>query len=486
MAYFTLIFPNLLFTRAVARLGGLLCLLIALAWAQPARVYVDSITLIGLEKTHSQVVLREIAIHQNDSIQFEDLGFLLLKSKQNIYNLGLFTKVDFAYKIDDKNVHIEFVMRERWYIFPIPYAASEERTTYDFINSLRARQWPRVVFGGSLQWRNVLGNNETLSLFAQTGFSQRFNVDFTRPALLPHQNIDFAVGANLSLKKSTICATTNAQAVWARMDAAPVQVYWGCYLQLRKRFSPRTNAYLRLQYRHFRVSDSIRAFAGGDRYLPDYQHQIAYPALNVGYESDHRDVRFFPLSGYRLHVVGRYAGLRNGSAGFGKLGLAWSHHIPLSKRWFSAYGIQSFYTIGNNIPFIEKYFLGLQTNEIKGFNEEFRGYEPYLIAGTNLHTAKAELKYALIPRQIVHIKQIPFRKFQDWPIGAYLSAFCDAGYVRDRSLTNQDTALRNELLLGYGLGLNVIGPYDLLGRLEYSRNRLGQSGFYVHFTVSVP
>ncbi|MCB0840459.1 MAG: hypothetical protein KDD99_27525, partial [Bacteroidetes bacterium] len=116
---------------------------------------------------------------------------------------------------------------------------------------------------------------------------------------------------------------------------------------------------------------------------------------------------------------------------------------------------------------------------------ELRGYEKYALSGTFVNMNKAEIKFAIIPRQIVHLDYIPSPKFQDTPIGLYLSGFIDTGYILDRSFNNHDQFLRNTFLTGYGLGLHIIGFYDVLLRMEYSRNHLNQGGIYFHATVPI-
>ncbi len=120
-----------------------------------------------------------------------------------------------------------------------------------------------------------------------------------------------------------------------------------------------------------------------------------------------------------------------------------------------------------------------------GTSTELRGYEPYSIGGTYVGMNKVELKYAIIPRQMVHLAWLPLRRFQDLPIGLYLTGFCDTGYVRDGSFSFQDRYMNDRWLVGYGLGLNVIGFYDMLVRIEYSRNHLGQGGIYLNGTVPI-
>jgi hypothetical protein len=143
------------------------------------------------------------------------------------------------------------------------------------------------------------------------------------------------------------------------------------------------------------------------------------------------------------------------------------------------------FSFGENIPFFEKNFIGYRTGEFRGISYDVRGYDPYTIDGSFLNMTKFELKYALFPIRQMTIEQIPFKKFQTFPLGVFLTAFSDFGYVRDNTFNNQDQFLKNQLLAGYGLGLNIIGFYDNLLRIELTRNHLNQTGIYLHGLVSI-
>ena len=108
-----------------------------------------------------------------------------------------------------------------------------------------------------------------------------------------------------------------------------------------------------------------------------------------------------------------------------------------------------------------------------------------MIDGSYVQLTKAELKFAVVPRKIVHIRQIPVKRFQDMPFGLYVTAFLDNGYVQDETISNQDTFLKNRWLTGYGLGVNIITIYDRLIRIELARNHLGQNGIYFHSSLPI-
>jgi hypothetical protein len=139
--------------------------------------------------------------------------------------------------------------------------------------------------------------------------------------------------------------------------------------------------------------------------------------------------------------------------------------------------MQQFLLLGNRVPYFDKYFIG--------FGSFLRGYEPFVIDGSIVNLTKAEWEFGIIPYKFAHLNWLPFPKFRDFPIGLYLSAYADAGYVRDWTFNNQDNTLKNKMLLGYGAGLNFVTIYDFTMRIEYSFNRFGGHGLYLSSLVSI-
>jgi hypothetical protein len=55
------------------------------------------------------------------------------------------------------------------------------------------------------------------------------------------------------------------------------------------------------------------------------------------------------------------------------------------------------------------------------------------------------------------------------------------GGVRDTQ-TDEDNTLSNSLLWGKGISLDYVTYYDKLLRIEFSVNRLGEKGVFLHFS----
>jgi hypothetical protein len=69
------------------------------------------------------------------------------------------------------------------------------------------------------------------------------------------------------------------------------------------------------------------------------------------------------------------------------------------------------------------------------------------------------------------------------PIAIYLKTYGDFGYVKnypDYKNSGLNTILSDRLISGVGMGLDVVGSYDVVLRFEYTLNDLGKHGFFFH------
>ncbi len=451
----------------------------------PMRILtIGTIAIEGAEKTRHQVILNEMVLLLGDSISADQVEATLQRSEQNIYNLALFNEVTIeSYELHGE-LHLIVKVTERWYLFGSPYLQVEERNSYDLVEALTALDFHRLVYGASVEWRNITGRNETLFFFGQLGFSQRLRLDLILPTL-SRNRIGHRLGIGFRNQHEIIIGTENGRAQWRRVETEPLIRVWNGYIGARRRIGLYKTLYARLSYDHIRMSDSLYAFSLENQApgtLTSADGLEYYPSLTVQFFEDQRDYRGFPLSGWKYQLLGRWSGMISGvsTTGFGKIGATWAHHLPIGQRFNFSYGTQHLFSIGDSIPFFAKSFLGISQSEFIGVSTNLRGYEPYAISTTYMGIFKTEWKYAIIPRQILHFEEIPYRRFQDLQIGLYLSMFADVAYLRDEAFNGVDQTMHRQLLSGYGVGLNVIGFYDMLLRVEYTRNHLNQGGLYFH------
>jgi hypothetical protein len=81
-----------------------------------------------------------------------------------------------------------------------------------------------------------------------------------------------------------------------------------------------------------------------------------------------------------------------------------------------------------------------------------------------------------------HTIHLPYKKGKDpirIPIRLVGKSFVQAGYVHDPE-SPADSRLSNRFLYSGGVGLDLLIFYDVLFRLEYSINRFGENGLFLH------
>ncbi|RLD19918.1 MAG: outer membrane protein assembly factor, partial [Bacteroidetes bacterium] len=59
-------------------------------------------------------------------------------------------------------------------------------------------------------------------------------------------------------------------------------------------------------------------------------------------------------------------------------------------------------------------------------------------------------------------------------------SYFDIGYASNTQNYEGNQYLADKLLVGGGLGLDIVTMYDVVVRLEYSWNSIGDNGFFFH------
>lgn len=447
-------------------------LLCHLAQGQNRKV-VSAIDVTGVKKTKPVTVTRQLSFQVGEEIDMDRIEDLVEDSNNNIYNLYLFTRVDIAWDSTATEVSFRIEVQERWYVWPSPYVNLEERT---FNEWWQDKDLDRLVVGLGIDWGNFTGYNDRLYAYGQIGYSRRATLQYRRPFLFPKPQIDGTLTFQYVNNKEIGYGTVDGVLQLARLRQESMREYYIGSIGFAKRFSPRDQLQWSVGYQYFKPNDSIVFF--NDKYLTDGARAEHYPSVQVGYVRDERDIRSFPLKGFKYGASARLNGLPGiGTSLFGKFTASFSHHIALTERWNFSYGSQLFALAGREVPYYDKFFVG--------FGSFLRGYERYVVDGSFMNLTKAEWKFGIFPRKIYHAKWIPLKRFQDFPFGLYLSAYADLGYVNDATFNNLDNYLKDRLLTGYGMGVNVVTIYDFMLRAEYSFNHFGQGGFYLSGLVSI-
>ncbi|MEL6252455.1 MAG: POTRA domain-containing protein, partial [Bacteroidota bacterium] len=252
-------------------------------------VKVMTLAIIGAEKTKSWVVLRELNFKRGDIIELEDVEARLEKSRQNIYNLGLFNDVQMKAQVIGDQLHVIIEVKERWFVFGAPILRLEERNSYDIVNTIRERNFRRLVYGMNVSWRNITGRNETLTFSGQLGFSKRLRVNFLRPAMFRKSNVDLRMGYRFINEKEIIVGTEEGQVQWRGTESEPFQVSHEPFIAFQKRISLYENLYFEFNYKWLSFSDSLYVLEidpSRNNFITELDGKEAYPSFILQYSVD--------------------------------------------------------------------------------------------------------------------------------------------------------------------------------------------------------
>jgi len=413
-----------------------------------------------------------MTLQEGTRIPVSQIPQLMEVNRNNVYNTRLFTDVEFSYVTENGDLFLIILLRERWYIGVLPYLNFEERT---FREWWADKDFDRLAVGGRLQWRNISGYGDRLDFHLQEGYTRVLQVNYFYPFLFRKAKIDLGVLYTYTANKEIGYVTDSAILQLARLPGKKIRFTQSGMIDFTKRFSPRNRLSFGIGYQYFHPNDTV--FELNPYYLSGKTELAYYPIFRLGYSLDQRDWKAFPLKGYRVTLQVRKAGVAHlfSTHHFTQVSVYFSKYHAITTRLNFSWGIAHLNTIGKNIPFFDKHFIGLNGYFL-------RGYETYVIDATWFQTLHAEIKYGLIPRQIVTFNGLPlqkkFNKFlTDIPIAVYVSLFSDHGYAEDHSIGATDTYLKEKWLRSIGVGLQLLTIYDNYFRFEYSINHFGKTGF---------
>jgi len=105
-----------------------------------------------------------------------------------------------------------------------------------------------------------------------------------------------------------------------------------------------------------------------------------------------------------------------------------------------------------------------------------RGLEYYVMDGVAGGVARATLRNQVLAIDLknpVHTKN-----HTSLPFKFYLKGYGDLGYTYNK--TPGTSLLNNRLLRTWGFGLDIVTIYDVVFKIDYSFNQLGDHGMFIH------
>jgi len=437
--------------------------------AAEERWLIKSVRVEGNKVTKERIILRELSFQAGDTIEKEALEGVLLASKNNVRNTGLFNFVKLELdSIDAQSLMVTVKVDERWYTWPEPKFELAEPNLNTW---WRNKDFSRVNYGLDIKRFNFRGRKEKIKLKFQHGWTRKLRLDYTIPFINRKQSAGIGFKLSYSRNREINYATINNERQFYKDDRFVREEFLaGAGYTSRKKLYSRYS--WSVEYKQINVSDTITTLASD--YFKNNETSSTFLSLIYGYRNDKRDNSAYPLHGRLLHGTLKKSGLgllENGDLNLLEATLGYNQHGKLRGRFYYGWGLKAKINLLDNPPYYVQQGLG--------YGDFVRGYEYYIVDGQHYGVFKSNLKYQLIKPQVKKVDFIPIDQFDTFHYSLYLNVFTDVGYVSDE-LYQQQNRLANDWLMGIGVGLDFVTYYDVVIRFEYTYNLLGERDLFIH------
>ncbi len=430
---------------------------------------IGKITISGNRKTRGYIITRELPFVSGDTISLQKLVNSFQAARDRLINTHLFNDVVIYLKGTRGYVaDIGIDVKERWYIFPLPYFKPVDRNLSAWAQ--RNYALDRVNYGGKFAHHNFTGRNDNLTAWLITGYTRQFELYYNQPYADKTLKHGFGFGFTYAQSKEVDALTAGNQQEFINSDTIGYAGKW-----LSQQFTVSARYFYRpgLKVRHFfgvsltniKIDSAVTVYDGN--YFNNGRRALSYPELSYIFNYTDVDYVSYPLDG----VIFETGLLRRGTDRNMDL---WQWSVKLTRSWPLAkklwFGIESSNVL--KLPLSQPFY----NQQLIGYNDMYiRGLDRYVVDGVAggilRNTFFRELFNFSVP--FTHIPshdRIPFR--------IYATAFSDYGYAYNKDFTGN--SLVNRLLYTAGFGLDIVTFYDLSFKFDYSFNQLGQNGLFLH------
>ncbi len=436
-------------------------------------VLINRVFIIGNRLTRDQIIMRELSVKSGDLIFNRDLPEILELDKKKLFNTRLFNTVEIrTMELQENKVDLLIDLNERWYTFPSPIFELSDRNFNEWWQNYN-HDFKRVNYGLRLYQFNMRGRNETLRFLAQFGYQRRFDLMYRFPYIDKKQKHGLSIDFGFHETKNVAYQTRGHKYVFAESDQILLNERRGGLTYSYRNSFYKTHS-LNVGYRNMHVSSIL--LDSNENYINGELLQQEYPTVYYQFNSDHRDIGAYPLNGNQFLFYVAHNGLGiSRDLNYFEASVLYSKYFSVGKQFYLSNNLIGYYSDPEDVPYANYGVLG----ERKQF---VRGYELYVIEGPWYFLNKTTFKKLIFNRNY-HWAMMPARQFRHIPVSIYLKTYADLGYVKNYSYyeaRDLNTRLSDKLLFGTGLGLDVVGFYDIVLRFEYSINAEAEHGFFFH------
>lgn len=440
-----------------------------------AKIAIGKIEIFGLKKTKTAIITRELTFKVGDSIPLSILRNELELNRLRLMNTDLFGRsaVSITAFSVDSGATVSIVLKERWYLFPIPILELADRN-FNVWWDEQNRDWRRLNYGMSLTYNNATGRRDPLVAAVQLGYTPRFSLYYSLPYLDKKQTLGMSVYAFRSYNNEIGYTTRNNYLTFHHEDFRLLRREG---LDIGFTYQPKLlgKHSLRLGIYDAKI-DTLVTNRLNREYYGEGMTQQHFTWLSYTYTHDFRNIKPYPTKGhYLLFNVYKTDFLPSDNLAVLDISVKWAQYFSLSpKLSFESVAKVKTGLLRQNQPYTAQRAIGY------GY-DYLRGYEHYVVDGIDYGYWKNSLRYNLYDGMINYgfLRIVP-KKLQIWPLKIFATSNLDLGRT---NVLNPDptNTFTNRTLYGGGVGIDVVFNYNMLWQFEYSFNHTGKGHFFMHY-----
>ena len=437
-------------------------------------IVVKDIKIEGNKKTKEHIILRELNFQIGDTLLLAGLQNQFERNKKWFINTDLFSKIDFNlsdWDLETNQATIKLKVKEAWYIYPLPIVELADRN-FNIWWDDHNHTLDRINLGLAYYQNNFSGRRDRLVAIAQTGFTQKAEVEYSIPYFNKKKTIGVSGKVSFIRKRSIGYRIVDFKEQFRFSDDEfslrkfRLNLNWTYRPDIRLTHTLLTG-YHRNSVAHF-VVDSLNSDFFGKGFYKE-----AYPSIQYRLRYDLRDINLYSMAGSLLEFNTGYDGAFNHQGPelfFGNL--YYAKYLKFSKRLSTELiGKVSKTFYYGNPSFYHKSSLGS--------GEYIRGYEYYVLNGQDFAYAKTSLRF------MITNKAIPISKFygtKNIPFRLFIALNNDFGAIKENYFPEQN-GLSGKMLWGKGIGLDFVFLQSRAIQVEYSMNHFGEKGLFLHLNL---
>jgi len=339
---------------------------------------VGKVIFRGNRKTQPKIIDREIAVSEGDELNVDKL----LKTKQRLYKLGIFSEVSIdtlePVKIGDDKLKRDILITLR------------EANAGSVEISLGYADYEKLRGALDITYRNIGGYNREMGFRSEmSSVEQRYVLRFKEPRLFNYPDLPFEA---LLTKEETRSVNLDTNEVTYKIDKTSL------LLSVEKEIKKKWKASLGYEYSFVDTKD----VQPGVILSREDTGNLAIGSIYTSLFYDDRDDPFDPRSGTLHGIVLKFASRALLSeTEFIKATLQSAWYLPLAKRVVFAFSLRGGvgYSLDSikELPLVERFFLGGRST-VRGYTNDTlgpKGEDGNPTGGNAFALANSELRFSL-------------------------------------------------------------------------------------------